>query len=261
MGGEVGSRGGDGFKLVFIRRARNGGRNGAAAMRLEFDQGPIDGGRDKIPQPDFHDGRNLVEKRRLRIIRPFVGRRDPKAAREPLGFQCSITETFAGGGEERIHGFLSDVGIVLIAFALNSPIPARHRQRNKIDAEVVARAKILAKRKIAPQPHLVKHAFVLWQIEKVCAHQLLELRAFLRFGKRVGTVLPQDSKKSLDTCLVGKPVGICRYALFHGRDATTSQLHEKSTFSIHAIAGSPTTGLPSHTGERALVGRVLLAID
>ena len=37
--------------------------------------------------------------------------------------------------------------------------------------------------------------------------------------------------------------------------------HEKSAFSIHALTGSPTTGLPVRTGERALDGRVLLAIE
>ena len=40
-----------------------------------------------------------------------------------------------------------------------------------------------------------------------------------------------------------------------------SQLHEKSAFSIHALTGSPTTGLPDYTGERAHVGRVLLAMN
>ena len=190
MGGEVGSRGGDGFKLVFVRRAGADGRDGAAAMRLEFQIGPIDGRGDKVPQPDLHDGRNLVEKRRLRIVRPFVGRRDPKAPREPLGFQRSITETLAGGGEERIHGLLGDVGIVLIAFALNSPILARNRQRDKIDAQIMPGAKIRAKREIAPQPHLVEHAFVLRQVEKICPHQFFELRALLGLGKRVGTVFP-----------------------------------------------------------------------
>ena len=40
-----------------------------------------------------------------------------------------------------------------------------------------------------------------------------------------------------------------------------SQLHEKSAFSIHAHLGSRTTGLLDRTGERAHVGRVLLAIN
>jgi len=54
-----------------------------------------------------------------------------------------------------------------------------------------------------------------------------------------------------------------RYRLicvFHGCDATASQLHEKSAFSIHALTGSRTTGLPDYTGERAQGGRVLLTI-
>ena len=48
---------------------------------------------------------------------------------------------------------------------------------------------------------------------------------------------------------------------FHGRGAAASRLHEKSAFSIHALTGSPTTGLPDYTGERALAGRVLLAMN
>ena len=54
-----------------------------------------------------------------------------------------------------------------------------------------------------------------------------------------------------------------RYRLicvFHGCDATASQLHEKSAFSIHALTGSPSTGLPDYMGERAHGGRVLLAM-
>ena len=44
---------------------------------------------------------------------------------------------------------------------------------------------------------------------------------------------------------------------FHCRDATASWqawIHKKSALSIHALSGSPTTGLLDHTGERALGG-------
>ena len=78
------------------------------------------------------------------------------------------------------------------------------------------------------------------------------------------TPTPQTTKATYDIRLGRMPRFRILGFHFHCRDATASRqawTYKKSALSIHALAGSPTTGLLNRMGERARVGRVLLAID
>ena len=68
---------------------------------------------------------------------------------------------------------------------------------------------------------------------------------------------PQTTKATYDIRLGRMPRFRILGFHFHCRDATASRqawVCKKSALSIHALTGSPTTGLLNHMGERALVG-------
>ena len=69
----------------------------------------------------------------------------------------------------------------------------------------------------------------------------------------------QPTTSGLSECLASQfwdLIFIAVMQLHHGKHE-----YKKSAFSIHALTGSPTTGLPDYTGERAHGGRVLLAMN
>ena len=98
-------------------------------------------------------------------------------------------------GDKGIDIGLLNVRSFLIALALNRPILAFNRPRNKINADIMPRPEILAKWEVAPKPNLGKASRILRIGPKIRPHQLLKARPLVGLGKRLAAILFKNLRK------------------------------------------------------------------
>ena len=93
------------------------------------------------------------------LAAPIVGSRNPEAQGKRSRLVLIVDELLAGRGQKTIHSGFVNLGLFIIALALNGPEIAFHRLGNEVYARILA-SEVFLVRKLPPEPDILELAFI-----------------------------------------------------------------------------------------------------
>ena len=82
-----------------------------------------------------------------------------------------------------------NVRVFLIALTLNGPIMTIMRSCDKVNADIMPRAEVLAKREVSPKPYLIEVNIVFGISPKILANQFFKARPLVGLRERLAAIL------------------------------------------------------------------------